>query len=73
LGKENAVLYVGPRSKGKKNDGWYGMFVAKGTVNQTENPFNQRAYNRTKGLVTADAEVKVARYIQKQINKLSTV
>lgn len=71
LGKENAVLYVGPRSKGKKNDGWYGMFVNKGTKKQKANPFMQRAYEQTKGGVTADAEAKVAAYIQKQINRLS--
>lgn len=71
LGKENAVLYVGPRSKGKKNDGWYGMFVAKGTVKQKAQPFTKTAYSQTKGQVTDDAEVKVTRYIKKQIDKLS--
>lgn len=30
LGKENAVLYVGPKSKGIKNDGWYGHIVEYG-------------------------------------------
>lgn len=71
LGKQNAVLYVGPKSKGKKNDGWYGMFVNKGTVKQTANPFMDKAYNQTKGGVTADAEAKVTAYIQKQITRLS--
>lgn len=28
--KVNAVLYVGPRAKGRKNDGWYGMMVHGG-------------------------------------------
>ena len=71
LGKQNAVLYVGPKSKGKKNDGWYGMFVEKGTVKQQSNPFMNRAYEQTKGGVTANAEVKVTKYIQKQIDRLS--
>jgi len=71
LGKENAVLYVGPRSKGRKNDGWYGQFVEGGTVKQKSNPFMQRAYSQTKGKVTADAEKKVAKYLQKQIDRLS--
>lgn len=71
LGKENAVLYVGPRSKGRKNDGWYGMFVAHGTKHQEANPFMDRAYKQTKGKVTAEAEAKTAKYIQKQIDKLS--
>ena len=71
LGKENAVLYVGPKSKGIKHDGWYGMFVEKGTKKITANPFMNRAYEQTKGGVTADAEAKVTAYIQKQIDRLS--
>jgi len=70
--KVNAVLYVGPRSKGRKNDGWYGMMVHGGTKHQKANAFMDRAYNQTKGKVTADAEVKVAKYIQKQITRLSS-
>lgn len=71
LGKTNAVLYVGPRSKGRKNDGWYGAFVHGGTKHQQPNKFMDRAYAQTGGGVTRDAEDKVAAYIQKQINKLS--
>lgn len=71
LGKNNAVIYVGPKSKGRKNDGWYGKFVQHGTVRQSANPFMKRAYQQTKGGVTADAEIKVMRYIQKQIDRLS--
>jgi len=69
--KVNAVLYVGPRSKGRKNDGWYGAFVHGGTVKQSPNPFMDRAYNQTKGKVTADAEDKVKKYLDKQIARLS--
>jgi HK97 gp10 family phage protein len=36
------------------------------------NPFMTRAYNLTKGGVTAGAEKQVAAYIQKRINALST-
>ena len=32
LGKNNAVLYVGPKTKGVKYDGWYGAFVHGGTT-----------------------------------------
>ena len=71
LGKTNAVLYVGPRSKGRKNDGWYGMFVHNGTRHQKANVFMDRAYAQTKGKVTADAEQKVTKYVQKQIDRLS--
>ncbi|MFD1292635.1 HK97-gp10 family putative phage morphogenesis protein [Lutibacter holmesii] len=73
LGKQNAVIYVGARAgKRQKNDGWYGKFVGSGTIKQTANPFTEIAYNQTKGMVTADAETKVEKYIQKQINKLSS-
>jgi len=70
--KVNAVIYVGPRSKGRKNDGWYGAMVHGGTKFQTANPFMDRAYNQTKGLVSKDAEKKVAKYIDKQVLKLSS-
>lgn len=72
--KVNAILYVGPRSKGRKNDGWYGAFVHGGTKfskEKTPNPFMNRAYNQTKGKVTADAEQKVKQYLDKQIARLS--
>lgn len=71
LGRANAVLYVGPRSKGKKYDGYYGHMVHSGTKTQSANPFMDRAYNRTKAQVTADTEKKVAKLIQRQIDKLS--
>lgn len=70
--KVNAVLYVGPRSKGRKHDGWYGAMVHGGTKKQTANPFMDRAYNQTKGQVTADAEKKIAKYIDKQVKRLSS-
>lgn len=71
LGKENAVLYVGPRSKGRKDDGWYGAMVHDGTVKQAAQPFMKKAYDQTAGLVSADAEQKVTNYLQKQIDRLS--
>lgn len=69
--RKNAVIYVGPRSKGRKYDGYYGAMVHGGTKSQSKNPYMDRAFSKTKGLVTRDAEVKVAAAIQKQINKLS--
>ena len=71
LGRQNAVIYVGARSKGKKYDGYYGGMVHGGTVHQAANPFMDRAYNQTKGMVTADAEIKTAKLLQRQIDKLS--
>ena len=35
-------------------------------------PYMTRAYNKTKGLITADAEKRVARASQRQIDKLSS-
>ena len=68
---KNPLVYVSPRSR-KTADGWYlRQFVIPGTKHIKSNNFIDRAYNQTKGLVTAEAEVKVARYIQKQIDKLS--
>lgn len=94
--KVNAVLYVGPRSKGRKNDGWYGAMVHDGhnvyrkgfsrknrKAGSTKryssqaikfvkaNPFMDRAYNQTKGLVTQDSEKRIAKYLNKQIQRLS--
>ena len=48
------------------------MFVHGGTVKITPNPFMDRAYNQTKGQVTADAENKVKKYMDKQITRLSS-
>ncbi len=70
--KVNAVLYVGPRSKGRKHDGFYGAFVHGGTKLQKENKFMDRAYAQTKGLVTQESEKRIAKYLDKQITKLST-
>lgn len=68
---KNPTLYVSPRST-KKADGWYlRQFVIKGTKNQKANAFIDRAYNQTKGQVAADGEQRIAKYIQKQINRLS--
>ncbi len=67
----NAVLYVGPKSKGRKNDGWYGAFVEGGTIRQAPNPFMLRAYQKTKGEIPEKAEQRVSKYIQRQIDRLS--
>lgn len=68
---KNPAVYVSPRST-KRADGWYlRQFVIPGTKNQKSNPFMDKAYSQTEGKVTADAEKKMAKYIQKQIDKLS--
>lgn len=71
LGRQNAVIYVGPRSKGRKYDGYYGAMVHGGTKWQKPNPFMKRAYNKTEGRVTKELEERTVKYVQKQIDRLS--
>lgn len=69
---KNPTLYVSPRST-RRADGWYlRQFVIPGTKKQKSQPFIDQAYKQTKGGVTKDAEQKMEKYIQKQINKLSS-
>lgn len=69
---KNPTVYVSPKST-RRADGWYlRQFVIPGTKKIKSNPFVDKAYQQTKGRVTKDAELKMARYIQKQINRLST-
>jgi len=79
--KDKAVLHIGAKAariKGKKPDGYYAhMLVKKGFTGTSRlgrtYDFLQKAYERTQGAVTPDAEKKVARYVKKQINRLSTL
>lgn len=67
---KNPMLYVSPKSL-KGADGFYlRQFVIRGTKYITSNPFIDRAWEQTKGQVSADAEQKMARYIQNQIKRL---
>jgi hypothetical protein len=78
--KVNPRLDVGAkaaRSRGKKPDGYYAHMLVKkgfkgigGRVNANRDFLND-AFNQTKGRVTADAEKRVSRYLQKQIDRLS--
>lgn len=80
--KVNPRLDVGAkvsRRKGKKPDGYYAhMIVNKGFKGvggrvSGNRDFLNEAYQKTKGLVTRDAENRVARYLNKQIKRLSEV
>lgn len=67
---KNPMLYISPRSK-KKADGFYlRQFVSPGTKHQPANNFMERAFNQTKGQVTAEAEQKIVKYIDKQVARL---
>lgn len=68
----NPMVTISPRSR-KSADGWYiRQFVLPGTKKQVSNPFLDKAYDQTKGGVSADAEKRVKNYIQKQINRLGS-
>lgn len=66
----NAVVMVGPRSR-KGKDGYYlRQWRIPGTKNIAGDDFIKRAYDATKGRITADGEKRFRNYIQKKINKL---
>lgn len=68
---KNPTLYVSPRST-RRADGWYlRQFVIPGTRKQKSQPFMDAAYKQTQGQVTKEAEKKMEKYIQKEIDKLS--
>jgi len=67
----NPLISVGPHSR-KGKDGFYlRQFVIPGTVHFAGNNFIERAYIATQGVIIPAAEKKIARYIQKQIDRLS--
>lgn len=67
----NAVLYVSPRST-RSADGWYlRQFVIRGTKSIASNPFMDKAFQQTQSTATKESQEKIAKYIQKQIDKLS--
>ena len=67
------MVTISPRSR-KSADGFFlRQFVIPGTKNgMPKNFFMDQAYQQTKGQVLPDAERKMARYYQKQIDRLST-
>ena len=70
LGRENPVLYVGPQSKGRKDDGWYGFMIEYGTKYQKAQPFMRAGVAVVKNGAGERAERRIAKYIQKQIKRL---
>ena len=66
----NAVVVVGPRTRKGKDGYFLRQWVIPGTKFQKANPFVDKAYQQTRGMVTADAEKKITKYIQKQIDRL---
>lgn len=71
---KNPVLVVRANNitvGGKKGYGGFYLrqFVIPGTKYMDPNPFMDKAYEQTEGRVTVDAERKMERYIQRQIDK----
>lgn len=65
------MVTVSPR-KTRRADGWYlRQFVIPGTKHQSSQPFLDQAYAQTKGKITKDSEKRVAKYIQRQIDRLT--
>lgn len=65
------MVTVSPR-KNKRVDGWYlRQFVIPGTRYQRSQPFLDQAYSQTQGKITKDSEVRMAKYIQRQIDRLT--
>lgn len=58
--------------KGFKRKRIRGANMASAKKRTTAKPFLKEAYNQTQGTVTADAEKKMAAFIQRRINKLSS-
>jgi hypothetical protein len=58
-------------SKGFKRKRKKGANSSAAIGRSTGNPFLTKAYEATKNIVTADAETRMARFIQRRINKLS--
>ena len=58
--------------KGFKRKRTKGANMASAISRTKGNPFLRNAYNQTEGKVTADSEKKVALFIQRRINKLSS-
>jgi HK97 gp10 family phage protein len=58
-------------SKGFKRKRKKGANSSAAIGRSTGNPFFTKAYQATKNVVTADAETRMARFIQRRINKLS--
>lgn len=73
---KNPMIVVRPKDIAiggkKKYGGWYvRQMLIRGTKYIKPNPFMDKAYDETKGKVTADSEKRVTRYIQRQIDRLS--
>lgn len=57
----------------KRNRNGRKNYNASGALKRTEgNPYMDKAYAATQGKVTADAEKRMVRFIQRRINKLSS-
>jgi HK97 gp10 family phage protein len=85
--KENPTVYVGPRVKGnndgfygawveaghviKNKSGGRKRSKSSGKSRTKPNPFMRRAYSKTEGKVTPEVAEKVAKVIQRNIDKLS--
>lgn len=65
LRKAKRSVYVGPKSgKKRKYDGWYGRFVEFGTKHMKPRPFMGPSWDKSKGSVLRNIELKLKRIIK---------
>lgn len=68
VGRGEPAAYAGIQKR--KNDGWYGWFVERGTKYQTKNAFIQRSAAATVPLASENLQEDIRKYIVKNAQKL---
>jgi hypothetical protein len=67
-GKNEPTAYAGIQKKGA--DGWYGLFIERGTKHIAKNPFISRAASMTVPLAAENLQTDIKNYIVKNAQKL---
>lgn len=68
VGKGEPAAYAGIQKR--KNDGWYGWFVERGTKYQSKNAFIARSAAATVPLASENLQEDIKKYIVKNAQKL---
>lgn len=67
---KNPFVVVGPRTRKGKEGYFLRQWVIPGTRFFAGSNATEKAFYQTKNKMTADAEIRIAKYIRKQIDKL---
>lgn len=65
LGSRSVQVFIGPRTRGGRPDGFYGHMVEFGTVKMAAQPFMRPAFDSTEGQVRS----RIASELQMQVSK----